>query len=477
MPPPSHIALLGTLVIHPLHTTRAQKPDHLVVSSLALDYLRNLLTVVGPINAGFRAAFQFHSTPRWARRSGHTGYASDSDMSDGDSDGDLDRLRGTMANEASVWSRGQDLWSTIGWAFNTATLHPHRWRYWKAWLELLLDVLDADWAERERLDQEAHEACGKRGDEPITSRAESIIHMYMKQRDGRHTGHTRIMKALFADGGSLSSSAFPEVFEKEPRGPRKASRKRKRNQTLDLENDKFGDYFDDDSISSGISEPPTPEKRRGGSKELSFGCSNPGLVESVRLRLGVFRLVSAATYALRKRSDLNQLYEDFAAGIKVLPLQMFALFVSQRENPLLCETHVTITKELFHLLLPSRYKDPRSVDPEGDALGSLTMPMLEHCYIACPANTVGLEDNAKLSLVVEKALQLLWICDVVEYTESFVEAAERGIEAREAKAKKRRTGKMRVDAADVAAQTVLAGSAERIRVLLQLLEASADVDE
>ncbi|KAM4054696.1 major facilitator superfamily transporter [Hirsutella rhossiliensis] len=477
VPPPSHIALLATLVVHPLHTTRADNPDHLIVSSLALDYLRNLLTIAGPINAGFRAAFQFYSTPRRSRRPAHTGHASDSDMSDGDSDRDLDLVRGRMANEASVWSRGQDLWSTVGWTFNTATVHPHRWRYWKAWLELLLDVLDADWAERERLDHEAHEAGGKRGDEPVTSRAESMIYMYMEQRDGRQTGHKRIIKALFADGGSLSSSAFPEVFEKEPRGPKKASRKRKREQALDLVNDKFGDYFDDDSISSGISEPPTPEKRRDGRKEVSFGCSNPGLVESVHLRLRFFRLLSAATYVLGKRSDLNKLYEDFAAAIKVLPLQMFALFVSQRDNPLLRETHVTITKELFHLLLPSRYKDPRSVDPEGDALGSLTMPMLEHCYMSSPANTVGLEDNAKLSLVVENAMHLLWICDVVAYTDSFAKAAERGIEAREVKAKKRRTGKMRADAGDVVAQAVLAGSAQRIRVLLQLLEASADAEE
>lgn len=477
VPPPSHIALLGTLVVHPLHTTRADKPELLAVSALALDYLRNLLTIAGPINAGFRAAFQFYSAPRWGRRSGHTGHASDSDTSDSDSDGHLDNLQGILANEASVWSRGQDLWSTVGWAFNTATMHPHRWRYWKVWLELLLDVLDADWTERERLDQEAHEAGGKRQDEPVTSRAESMICMYMDQQDGRQTGYKRIMKALFADGGSLSSSAFPEVFEREPRGPKKTSRKRKREQALDLENDKFGDYFDEDSMSSGISEPPTPEKRRDGRKETSFGCSNPGLIESINLRLRFFRLISAATYMLRRRSSLNQLYEDFAVNIKVLPLQMFALFVSQRDNPLLPETHVTITKELFHLLLPSRYKDPRSVDPAGDALGSLTMPMLEHCYMSSPANTVGLEDNAKLSLVVENAMQLLWICDMVEHTDSFAEAAERGIEAREAKAKKKRTGKMRADAGDVVAQAVLAGSSERIRLLLQLLEASAATEE
>ncbi|KAM4062334.1 hypothetical protein HRG_011132 [Hirsutella rhossiliensis] len=324
--------------------------------------------------------------------------------------GDLDHLRGRMANEASVWSRGQDLWSTVGWAFNTATVHPHRWRYWKVWLGLMLDVLDADWAERERLDQEAHETSGRRGHE----------------------------------------------------GPKKASRKRKWEQALDLESDKLGDYFDSDSISSSISEPPTPEKRRGASSVVSFGCSNPGLIESIRLRLRFFRLLSAATSVLPWRLDLNRLHEDFAAGIKLLPLQMFALFLSQRENPLLPESYVTIIKELFHLLLPSRHKNPANVDPEGHAMGSLSIPMLEHCYISLPANTVGLEDNAKLSLVVEHAMQLLWNCEMAEYTDSFAKAALRGVEAREAKAKKRGMGKRRAHARAIVARDVLAGSAERI---------------
>ncbi|PNY24111.1 Uncharacterized protein TCAP_05948 [Tolypocladium capitatum] len=473
VPPPSQLALLNTLIVHPLHTTRADEPEHLDVSGLALGYLRNLLAIVGPVNADLRAAFRFCSVSRWGRRPGHAGHGSDSDMSDGEADRHHDRLRGRMANEASVWSRGQDLWTTVGWAFNTATLHPHRWRYWRVWLEYMLDVLEADWAERERLDGEAHEAHGKTGDEPLASRRQSMILMYLDQPENRQPGFKRILKALFADGGGLSSSSFSEVFEKEPRGPRKGSKKRKREQTLDLDNDKFGDYFDDASTSSGISEPPTPQKPRDARREASFGCSNPGLAESVALRLRFFRLLSEATFVLRKRSELNQLYRDFAAAIKVLPLHMFSLLVTQRENPLLPETHVTLTKELLHLLLPSNYKDPRKADPEGEAMGSLTMPMLEHCYVASPANTVGIEDNAKLSLVVENAIQLLWSCDMVVYTESFAEAVERGIKAREAKAKKKRTGRARADAGDTLAQDVLASSGKRMRVLVQALEASA----
>lgn len=472
IPPPAHIALLNTLAIHPLHTNRAEKPDNLDVSSLALEYLRNLLATVGPLNAGFRTAFQFNLAPKWGRRSGASTHGHSSDVSDGEDDDD-DRLKGKLANGSSIWSRGRDFWSTVGWAFNCSALYPQRWRYWKTWLEYMLDVLDADWKERERCDLEVHDANGKVGEAPVTSRQESMIVMYMNQQNGRQGGFKAIIKALLADGGSLSSTSFQEVFDKELRGP-KASKKRKRDQALDLENDKFGDYFDDESISSGVSEPPTPQKPRDGRPEDdTLGSTNPGLAESTDVRLRLFGLISGVTYALRTPKELTELYDDFAAAIKVLPLQMFSLLVSQRANPLLIEPHTTITKELFHLLLPSSYKDPRKVDPKADMEGSLTSLMVEECYIGYPANTVGMEDNAKLSLVVENAIQILWLEGIIEYTDKFAKAAIKGIEARDAKAKKKRTGKLKTEASDALAQEMLANSGSRIRALLEVLEASA----
>ena len=118
----------------------------------------------------------------------------------------------------------------------------------------------------------------------------------------------------------------------------------------------------------------------------------------------------------------------------------------------------------------------RTVDPEGDAEGSLTLSMLEQCFVPHPANTVALEDNAKLSLVVEDAIQLLWACDLMVYSEEFEEAVEKGIKAREAKAKKRRTGKVKGDEADALAQEILTNSGERIRLLLEVLKASQEAE-
>ncbi|RFN45672.1 hypothetical protein FIE12Z_10047 [Fusarium flagelliforme] len=470
VPPPTHLALLNTLMIHPLLTTRAEKKEQLDVPSYALDYLRNILRLVGPVNADFRTAFQFISESRWARRSDQNTHENDSDMSDADSNGDDERLKGKLSNDGSIWSRGQDFWSTIGWAFNCSTLYPARWSYWRAWLDFMLEVLEADWDERERRDKEAQQANGPDSEMPRTSRNESIIIMYMNQQNGRQNGARGYIKALFADGSEISSSAYREVFDKEPRGPRKQSKKRKREQILDLENDKFGDYFDDESMSSGISEPPTPQKPKDSRKQGTAGAHASGFVESVNLRLRLFRLLSAVTWSLQKPGDLNRLYEEYCASLKLLPLPMFSLFACQRPNVLVSEARITITKEMFDLLLPSSYKLPSKVDKEGEARGALTLPMLEQCYVIHPANTVALEENAKLSLVVEDAIQLLWACDLMEYSEDFEAAVEKGIAARETKAKKRRTGKMKSDETDVIAQEILTNSGERIRFLLEALK-------
>lgn len=460
--------MLNTLIVHPLYTNRVDKQS-VAVATLALSYLRSLTKAVGPVSANLRAAFQFYSTPRWHRRSD---YSSEGDLSDASvEERDRDRIHGGLAGEHSVWSRGQDFWSTIGWALNCSTLYPQRWRYWKAWLGFMLEVLQADWTERERLDLQAHEAHGGTGPAPTTMRQESILVMYMEQKNGPQGGFKAIMKALFADGGSLSSS-FTEVFDKEPRGRQSETKKRKRDDRIDIENDKFGDYLDDDLFSSGASEPPTPEKPRDMRRAGSFGTAFPGLAETVPLRLRLFKLLSAATFTLRKPSDVDRLYEAYASSLKVLPLDMFALFISQRRNPMAPELHVTVLKVLFSLLLPSSYKDPYKVDRAGQAEGRLSAAMLEHCYAPHPANTISIEDNAKLSMVVEAAVQLLWTCGALTYSPSLDAAVRAGVEARHGKVRRKRTGRAKPDPEDGLATEMLDASADRLDVLLQAIQST-----
>ncbi|OAA63188.1 hypothetical protein ISF_05064 [Cordyceps fumosorosea ARSEF 2679] len=489
VPPPTHLAVLNTLIVHPVYTNRADKQSQEIAAS-ALSYLRSLLEVVGPVNANFRAAFEFYSTPRWHRR--RTGYSTDGTLSDGPIDErDRDRISGSLANENSIWSRGQDFWSTLGWALNCSTLYPQRWRYWKAWLDFMLDVLQSDWSERERLDQEAHEASGRHGPTPTTMRQDSILAMYMEQKNGPQGGFKAIMKALFADGGSLSTSAFHEVFEKEPRGRQSESRKRKRNDRVDVDNGKFGDYLDDEPFSCGVSEPPTPEKPRNPREATaSFGTTFPGLTDTISLRLRLFQLLLGATYALRKLSYVRHLFDAYASSLKVVPLPVFGLVVGQqqRRRPggddggypgggLPPGLRVTLIKALFNLLLPAGHRSPRRVDPEGDEEGRLSAAMLEQCYAPHPANTVGIDDNAKLSLVVEAAVQLLWACGSLAYSPTLEDAIRAGVDARNAKVKRKRTGRAPPDPDDALAAEALDASANRLRVLLEVMKATASEEE
>lgn len=355
---------------------------------------------------------------------------------------------------------------------NCSTLYPRRWPYWKSWLEFMLDTMARDWEERERLDLEAHEADGNVGDVPIAARSDSIIAMYLEQQSGRRGTFKAILKAMFADGDGISL-AFQKVFAGERKGPKSASKKRKR-ETLDLDKDKWGDYCDDDGLSSGTSEPPTPEKSRGQKKDASYGTSQPGLSETVRIRLRLFRVLSMAVYTLQPE-DLGDLYDDFAAAVKVLPLPMFCLVVSPQDNPMLDEAQITVLKELLTLLTPNRSKDPARVDPEAEAQGALSVAMLQECWAPHHANTLALDDNAKLSVVIESVLQLLWTKDQIGHSEELADAIRKGIDAREARTKRKRLGKGKADPSEVLAQDVLKNSSERLDVLLNVIEASTTV--
>ncbi|KOS17160.1 hypothetical protein ESCO_005990 [Escovopsis weberi] len=479
IPPPRHLALLATITVHPLHTTRAEKLEHLDVPGRALAYLRSVLAAVGPIQADFRTAFQFREPSR--RRRAPAAQDSESDQMSVGSDVEAGLMRCRMANEASVWEQGKDFWDTVGWAFRCSTAMPHRWRYWRAWLEFMLDVLEADWAERERIDEEALAARGggeKEKEAPTAARKESMMAMYMGQ-----THINSIVKALLVYGEAATAASYSEVFEKEHRGPRRPSlsvvgkrkrdrdRDRDRDRELDVANGQFGDYLDDEGLSSGISEPPTPRKPRAKRDGDVLGA---GMAESVGLRLRLFRLVSAAVFTQERRhGELGLLYAGFAASVAALPVDVFAAVASQRPNALLLETHITLTKQLFDKLLPlAAVRSPQRVDPETHRIGGLSAAILEQCYACHAAVGAGeAEPNAKLSLLVESAVQLLWACGgLAGCADGLAQAVERGIAAREDKVGRRTgRGRGRAEPPEGNAMEVLRLSAERLRVLMGIL--------
>lgn len=271
--------MLATLAIHPKHTSRIANLDPHDVAPLSLSYLRNVLAIVGPVNGRLRDAFLFRSEGTRRRRSSN-------DFHRNELESDEEQVRGKMAGGSSVWVRGQDFWKVLGWAFNCSALYPHRWRWWKPWLEYVVDVLEADYEERKRLDEES---AGK--DQPCEYALlqDSLLVAYIMPKSSRSSPVKPIMSALFADGGSSSASIYKEVFKNETKVASKATKKRKRE--FDLDKDNFGDY--DDDSSTGGSEPPTPEHRRTGARTVDdvVPWASSSLIETVPLRLRLFALV------------------------------------------------------------------------------------------------------------------------------------------------------------------------------------------
>lgn len=275
------MAVLATLAIHPKHTSKLADSAPHDVSSLAMSYLRTVLATVGPVNANLRDAFLFRGETGRRRHSSENAGLSGMES-------DEDHVRGKTANKGSVWARGQDFWKVLGWAFNCSAQHPHRWRWWQPWLEYMVDVLEADYEERKRLDIERE---GSQESYEYQLLQESLLVSYIMPKNNRVSPLKPIISALFADGNTSSQAIFKEVFTRENKVASKNSKKRKRDR-VDLENDKFGDY--DDDSSTGGSEPPTPEHLRMLTMDVKNDTAlwtDTSLLETIPLRLRLFTLV------------------------------------------------------------------------------------------------------------------------------------------------------------------------------------------
>lgn len=278
------MAVLATLAIHPTHTSKLADSATHDIPSLSLSYLRSVLATVGPLNANLRDAFSFRGDSSPRRRGQNN--TNPNNLSEDDED----HIRGKLANRGSVWARGQDFWKVLGWAFNCSALYPHRWRWWwKPWLEYMLDVLEADYEERKRVDIEQE---GQKDKYEYQNLQESLLVSYVMPKNSRMSPLKPIMSALFADGSPSSQAIYTEVFKKENKIASKNNKKRKRGR-VDLENDNFGDYDDDES--TGGSEPPTPEHLRTLAMEDDNSAAlwtTSSLTETISLRLRLFALVS-----------------------------------------------------------------------------------------------------------------------------------------------------------------------------------------
>lgn len=492
--PPAQLAFIGNLIVHPKHTSRPETAERREVASLAITYLETLLDTAGPVNADLSAAFQFtnNSSPRPRRRN----FNADDDHYSSDlgdaSDEDNGRVVSRLGKEESLWNCGHDFWSVAGWAFNCCVVHPARWRWWRVWLDFMLRAMDEDWVARVRRDEVASRRGGK-GEFEMDALYGSLLATYFSQLTGRTNGAKWIIKALFADGQQSSMLLFKEVFPMETRDMPRGQKKRKRDVELDLDNFEYADYGDtddelEDSPGPGedmqsASPRPTRSSRINIEQEPDkfehYDENEAALRALVPFRLRLMAQLSRLAYAMPKLfTPLEDLHEQFALAIKTLPLPLFAAMLNPTSNPMAqpldttsdpaapTESYAVLLKELLVLFLPPKFRDPARVDPSADREGRITQGMAEKCFVGHAADGASVEDNAKLSVLVESVLMYLFERGELEVTRGLRDAVVAGVEARGRKAKVRRRGRGAAVGRDVLAKEVLDSSAETILMLV-----------
>ncbi|KAI0548098.1 hypothetical protein F4679DRAFT_332881 [Xylaria curta] len=460
-PPPSQISLLCSIIVHPDFTTRPKEPDWPEISLQSLVYLQDLLAVFGPINAGFKESVLFGTNATSdLDPEPHAAH----DVSPHTDERGLVRLSPRYGN-GTVWQHGRDFFSVVGWAFNCSFLYPERWQWWNRWLNFMLDLLERDVEERYKLDMEVT------SDEMLMLQ-DSILTSYITQRSGRTADAVMwIMKALFADGNTPSTSVFQEVWHREHKSKsRRALNKRKR-EKVNIDKGEYGGYLDDESIhSSQASEPPTPQKNRVKLAVAKEEGPESAYIETIPLRQRLFSLVSYLCYGLGDASpiDFSNLYEKFEQRIKELPLPVFSSFINSSTSALRIDQQIEMLQGVLFLFVPPGALSPRKVDRARFEEGGISPAILERCFLPYPANTIEVEDNAKMSLLLESLLMIVWQhgeSDGGGFSEYLGEAVRKGIDARREKINRKKTrgrGSRGTTDAEFEAKAVLEASDARL---------------
>lgn len=509
VPLPQHLALASTFLVHPSTTTQAKSAEQKEAAHAALRLLRLLSTLITPRDARLDLAFSFKRTQ--TSRSGRLLHADDGYSSSDLPHDKTDWQRLDVANESSLWSRAEDFWHAVGWAFNCSVLYPERWERWQTWLQFMCDILLDDWNDRVREYEETQEKKQQDTQEGTTeepggkgSRSKkkddldifrgSMLYRYICT--GTHGQSRRIIRAIFADGSNTSVNEFRQVFPKElkrvksKQAPEKA---KKRDREVNIEREEYGDYLsqddsDEEGNASGSSSSPTGSKRRtkrtrrgtrnadptteplgecadatqSALTQHSGGVSTMGGLDSLGLRKRLLGLLS--TVSQRLPNDFmhsSDLYYLFVENIRPLPLSIFQAFVSPyilTELPDDQQTHLCET-----LLLFMRESTALSEDEE-----DLSQSKLETYLLPFAATTTSVVDNAKVSVLLEALFVLLANRDMLTPTPSLKEAVESGI--------LRRAERAQDDRRSVASRSMeslewcwLVESGERLMFLVELL--------
>lgn len=474
--------------MHPSITTRAKSADLQQVANAALQLLRLTNALVGPVSARFDIAFSFthFSTSRHGGRR----------LADNE---DCEPLNFDLARSGSIWSRAEDFWAVVGWAFNCSVLHRKRWARWRLWLEFICDVLEDDWKERLRRVKEKHGAVSKGAtEENKTLLKESLILKYINAgANGTSSSyrHRRIMRAVFADGSPASTNEFREVFYNELKElDEKKDRPQKRQGDVNIEEDQYADYLaQDESEESEEASKVTPNgtdrpqrherptrakraKRHTSHEDADIDCALDGAqvdnmaalgdLHAITLRQRILHLLSDVAMTVPKDfMDLDELYHLFVDFMRYLPLPVFQLLVSPSVTTGFSAAALVTLCEILLLRLLEK-----SIPPSDEPYAS--QEKLVRCYLPYAAKTTNPVDNAKVSLLLESLMRLLHADGMLEYNEILKLAADGGINNRADKAQTdTRKSQVKLRAEEIG-WSWLIESGERITCLVERLAAA-----
>ena len=171
--------------------------------------------------------------------------------------------------------------------------------------------------------------------------------------------------------------------------------------------------------------------------------------------------------------ELCDVYVTFADALRELPAPFFALFVSTASSILPSDSLSTLLRHILPHYLPSSVPDPADVvedDEDDDVEYGISMPMLQCCFLPYAANSVSVDANAKMSLVLESLLRLVWEKCGISWTSELQTVVEKGIAARNAKTKPRKNARAKADGDDQLARKMLTDSSQRLLTIMRIIK-------
>ncbi|RMY91938.1 hypothetical protein D0862_09604 [Hortaea werneckii] len=487
-PPHQIIALAATLSVHPRLTTRARDAEIRTNADSALDFLRAVGKDcdVRAAGLGESLAFASASGERTARgqrqRGGRRGVIKPLEMSEhGAADGI--KLRNRYSDKDSIWTNAEDFWHVLGWAFNCSILHQTRWKRYLLFLNWMLKALSSD------LEYNAQ----------LGSVDQSVIAKYLSSVGEGRNNKRRVMRAILAEGGARSTGEFPEIWKNETKPPKRKAEdevaQMDKKRRLDLEAGEFGDYYNnsDPDIESpatgslprsrsattlpsakGSRNPSGDEQRAQSTAGVSSTLASFGGLDSLNLRRQTLDLLvrlsqlSPATFL-----DTEDLFDLFTEFLRPLPLPVFQQLVFTGSSPFPKDDNTvrgigvneqsSLDQMLLRPLLASAapaYHD-----------NCLTQDDFETHFAPFAANTHSATDNAKVALLLEDLLRLLWRSGNLEWSEDLQTMVVRGIEARKERVafdgRKKKNHRAKEDEEAVA---MMEKCGERMLVVLELVK-------